>query len=108
MLTKINHIKTSHLATVKPFSLIIFFYFTTTYSEAGEKLMPFFQKYNLILERRKGKRNNFFTKDIPFFYKNANFVARSQEPLSQKDCLFISQFLVSQTNVLAFFYNGHF
>ena len=37
--------------------------------------MPFLQPYHLNLERLKGSGNNVFTKNLPFFCQNANFVA---------------------------------
>ena len=107
MLTKRKKTKKFTCTTGKPFSLIIFFYLTHNDRDAKEKLMPLFQAYHLTWERFKGKGNHLLTKDLPFSCPNANFVAWSHAFLTPKDCLFLSQALPSEINILAFCYNKH-
>ena len=78
-------------------TVTIFFYLTNSARDEVDNLKHVFQQYNIHLERFKETT----TDD---FYKNANFVAWTNHPLSLQDITSISQILVSKVLLIAFFY----
>jgi hypothetical protein len=81
--------------------LTIFFYFPPKRREKLENLIQFFQQHNITVERIQNKKSLGSLSEV---VKSANFIAQSCHSLSKSEFEYLSQFLISNVIVVAFFY----
>ena len=106
MLTTLNKVNLEKKYVPDISSLAVFFYVTNNHQYEIDKLISSLQAQHLNFKRLKIKASREFFKSFPGFYKNANFIAWSSKPVSEKDFLILSQIFISKVIVIAFFYKG--
>jgi hypothetical protein len=81
--------------------LTVFFYLPNRNPEKMDTLLQIFQQYSIRVEKIQNKKSLL---ELDNVIKIANFVGTSDQNISKSDFEYLSQFLIANVIVVAFFY----